>query len=391
MLTSSYCGHLALRPLRRGTSKHNQVRWLRGTSNEAGVLEPLAPTSPAGNQKRFPDGPSSRRVKGILPRHTIKIFRCKQHDIVGANAHRRKRGHDHWMATQHRRRRWRRVLKHREREQETASDSSRRHRFLWHRLQGTRGDAKEQRMKGKAGLEDPIMVAMALLHCRPNKQHRVGKQHYQARTRSTRQHPPFSLRRKRADCSFGDTNRPDRHGTTSCARSPSADHRIGVSPESDDPTARSSGHSATVVQCDSRRGGRSHHSHEGLQDASDRNLSLQVRVQDENFREAVRMSLCATGARHMAGTAPPNHHERVLSQHVNQSQPKRNSHKLFSLAPRTFLTLQLVKRGTLPTLFLVSHWNVALLSWSRSDLAVRALDSCSLLALQLLKRGFKQN
>ena len=40
---------------------------------------------------------------------------------------------------------------------------------------------------------------------------------------------------------------------------------------------------------------------------------VQVRVQDENLRKAVKVSLCATGARHMAGTAPPSHHERVTA------------------------------------------------------------------------------
>ena len=87
-----------------------------------------------------------------LPRPRVKMFR---HDISCAKAHRRKLGHDHWMATQHQRRRRPRVLNRREQEQETARDTCRRHRFLWHPAPGSKG-------RGKA-LEDPILVAMARL------------------------------------------------------------------------------------------------------------------------------------------------------------------------------------------------------------------------------------
>ena len=41
-------------------------------------------------------------------------------------------------------------------------------------------------------------------------------------------------------------------------------------------------------------------------------------VQDKNLRKAILMSLCATGARHMAGTVPPSY--QVPSQHISHSQ-----------------------------------------------------------------------
>ena len=83
-----------------------------------------------------------------LPRPTIKIFRCKQHDIIGANAHRRKRGHDH-MEAQRRRRRWRHVLNHREQEQETASISGRHHRFIWHSRHSEQGESQRKNDEGQ--------------------------------------------------------------------------------------------------------------------------------------------------------------------------------------------------------------------------------------------------
>ena len=47
---------------------------------------------------------------------------------------------------------------------------------------------------------------------------------------------------------------------------------------------------------------------------------LQFRVPDETVRSALRAGLCITGARHMVGTAPPNHHERILARHLNGAQ-----------------------------------------------------------------------
>ena len=47
---------------------------------------------------------------------------------------------------------------------------------------------------------------------------------------------------------------------------------------------------------------------------------LQFRVLDETVRSALRAGLCITGARHMVGTAPPNHHERILARHLNGAQ-----------------------------------------------------------------------
>ena len=44
---------------------------------------------------------------------------------------------------------------------------------------------------------------------------------------------------------------------------------------------------------------------------------LQFRVLDEAVRSALRVGLCTTGARHMVGTAPPNHNERILARHLN--------------------------------------------------------------------------
>ena len=46
---------------------------------------------------------------------------------------------------------------------------------------------------------------------------------------------------------------------------------------------------------------------------------LQFRVLDETVR-FLRAGLCITGARHMVGTAPPNHHERILARHLNGVQ-----------------------------------------------------------------------
>ena len=47
---------------------------------------------------------------------------------------------------------------------------------------------------------------------------------------------------------------------------------------------------------------------------------LQFRVLDEAIRSARRAALCTTGARHMVGTAPPNHHERILAPHLSGAQ-----------------------------------------------------------------------
>ena len=47
---------------------------------------------------------------------------------------------------------------------------------------------------------------------------------------------------------------------------------------------------------------------------------LQFRVMDEAIRSALRAGLCTTRARHIVGTAPPNHHERILARHLNGAQ-----------------------------------------------------------------------
>ena len=44
---------------------------------------------------------------------------------------------------------------------------------------------------------------------------------------------------------------------------------------------------------------------------------LQFRVLDEAVRSALRVGLCITGARHMVGTAPLSHHERILARHLD--------------------------------------------------------------------------
>ena len=71
---------------------------------------------------------------------------------------------------------------------------------------------------------------------------------------------------------------PGRNGTPSRTGSSRVDHLTGVSPESNGSATRSTGYFATTgavaVQRDSRRGGRSCHSHEGLPDLSDRHLSV---------------------------------------------------------------------------------------------------------------------
>ena len=67
-------------------------------------------------------------------------------------------------------------------------------------------------------------------------------------------------------------------GTAPRTRSPRIDRFTGVSPESDDPSTRSSGYPATagamVGPGHTQTGGRSHHSHESLPDTSDRDLSF---------------------------------------------------------------------------------------------------------------------
>ena len=154
----------------------------------------------------------------------------QQHDNIGA------------ATTTGWRRRWRRVLNQREQDQETASDRSRHHRFLWHsrsrrpycggrRAAHTAVDATRQSLGN--GIVGRVLD---LLNCTHHSRCVGGG----------------------ATAPSGDTECHDfslgRDGSAPCAPSSCDDHGVGSTLQSDDPTARSSGHSATAGtvadQCD---------------------------------------------------------------------------------------------------------------------------------------------
>ena len=115
-----------------------------------------------------------------------------------------------------------------------------------------------------------------------------------------------------------------RDGTSPSTRSPSVDHRTGVSPQSDDTAARSTGHSATAGGSGSHRGGRSHHSHEGLPDPSDRNLSAASEsTRRKPSEKAIRSVSLRHGRQAYDRNGSPNHHKRVLAQHLGHNQKKK--------------------------------------------------------------------
>ena len=45
---------------------------------------------------------------------------------------------------------------------------------------------------------------------------------------------------------------------------------------------------------------------------------VQIRVNNETHAGAIKAALCTVGLRHVCGTAPPGHHERVLSTHLSR-------------------------------------------------------------------------
>ena len=123
----------------------------------------------------------------------------------------------------------------------------------------------------KKALEDPILGATtARLTLHSAQQHRVREVSL-LDTHLVSSTAPTILAVRGTECHSGSLGRD---GTSPCTPSSSVGHRTGVSLESDDPAARSTGHSATAgavaVQRDSHRGGRSRHIHDGLPDASDR-------------------------------------------------------------------------------------------------------------------------
>ena len=47
---------------------------------------------------------------------------------------------------------------------------------------------------------------------------------------------------------------------------------------------------------------------------------VQLRVKNETHAGAIKAALCTVSLGHMRGTAPPGHHERVLSKHLSSQE-----------------------------------------------------------------------
>ena len=103
-----------------------------------------------------------KRTRLPLPRRPISLFVCKRSYPICANAHRHKHCLVHRMAAQHRRRRCRHTYNHREQEQETASDRSR--RFLWSLLRGRKIEGQSEGDEGQDGFRRPGSVRHRTTH-----------------------------------------------------------------------------------------------------------------------------------------------------------------------------------------------------------------------------------
>ena len=253
------------------------------------------------------------------PRPVIKTFRCRKHVVICAShADRRRLGIEHgtWMAARHHHRRWRRVTS-RAQQQEAANrraDEHGRSRITktYGKGQGREGEATPP-SHGRSGLGIHRTTHVAGCSTAPNLGGLVAG-HFPAANLFSDRHidetggtsvPPRGSER---------VGRPtSRAGPTTRTRISSHGRVTGDSDAGHESRAGPAQPLSSSWKLGSRRRESPEPGKRRSQDSSSESWTKTV-------RSALRAGLCITGARHMVGTAPPNHHERILARHLNGAQ-----------------------------------------------------------------------